>query len=149
MKRPFLLYLLVFFLCFLAFGGLFGGIMFLDDPSGKSMAMDTVLPLLPVSSYLLPGLFLITVMGLFPIFLAYGLIARPDWTWAVKLTGWSQHHWAWTGSIAAALILLIWLGIQALLIGFRWPIQFITLGNALLILVTALTPAVQRFLKTK
>lgn len=145
MKQPFLLYLLIFSLIFLALGGLFGGIMFLIDPSGKSMSMDTVLPMLPVSSYVLPGLFLIAVMGLFPILLAYGLIARPDWPWAARLTGWSKHHWAWTGSIAVALILLIWLAVQAFMIGFRWPIQFVTLGNAILILATALAPAVQRF----
>lgn len=50
MKRPYTLYLLLFFLLFLAFGGLYGGIAMLLDPGGALLAMGDLLPLLPVSN---------------------------------------------------------------------------------------------------
>jgi hypothetical protein len=37
MKRPFTLWLLIFILLFLAFGGLYGGLAMLLDPSGRSL----------------------------------------------------------------------------------------------------------------
>jgi hypothetical protein len=145
MKRPFALWILIFFLVFLALGGLYGGITMLVDPSGGLIQMAEVLPLLHVPSYFLPGLFLLFVMGLAPLFLTYGLLARPDWKWATSLTRWSAHHWSWTGTVALAIVLLIWLMIQAALIGFRWPIQYVTAANGVLILLFALVPSVQKY----
>jgi len=67
MKRPFALYWLCFFLLFLAFGGLYGGLAMLLDPSGAALDMAGILPPLPVPSFVLPGLFLLVVMALTPI----------------------------------------------------------------------------------
>jgi hypothetical protein len=148
MKRPFSLWLLILFLAFLALGGLYGGIAMLTDPTGNSLQMNDVLPLLHVPNYVLPGLFLLIVMGLAPLFLIYGLIARPSWQWAVTLSRWSGHHWAWTGSLAVGVILAIWLVVQAILIGFRWPIQYVTAANGLFIILFALIPGVRKFYTT-
>ena len=81
MKRPFVLWILVFWLLFLALGGLYGGIAMLLDPSGDSLQITDVLPLLPVPNYVLPGLFLLFAMGLAPLLLIYALLARPTWPW--------------------------------------------------------------------
>jgi hypothetical protein len=129
MKRPFTLWLLIFFLLFLAFGGLYGGLAMLLDPSGRSLQMDEILPLLPVADYRLPGLFLLVVMGLGPIGLAYGLLTR--------------QRWAWPGTLALAGVLVVWLTVQGVLIGFQWPIQYVTAVNGLLIIGLALTPGVK------
>ncbi|RJP52516.1 MAG: hypothetical protein C4583_06760 [Anaerolineaceae bacterium] len=145
MKRPFALWLLIFFLVFLALGGLYGGIAMLADPSGGLIQMAEVLPLLHVPSYFLPGLFLLFVMGLAPLLLTFGLLARPEWKWAASLARWSGHHWSWTGTVALGIVLLVWLTIQAALIGFRWPIQYVTLTNGILILLFALVPSVQKY----
>ena len=145
MKRPFTLWILIFFLVFLALGGLYGGITMLIDPTGGLIQMAEVLPLLHVPSYFLPGLFLIFVMGLAPLLLTFGLIARPNWTWAESLFRWSNHHWSWTGTVALGIILLVWLSIQGVLIGFRWPIQYVTAANGILILLFALVPSVKRY----
>lgn len=147
MKRPVFLWLLVFLLVFLALGGLYGGISMLVDPSGKAMQMDEVLPLLPVPDYFLPGLFLVAVMGIFPLLLTFGLIKQPAWSWADSLSTWSRHYWAWTGSVAVGLILVIWLAVQGFLIGFQWPIQYITLVNGILILLAAVIPSVQKYFR--
>ena len=51
---------------------------------------------------------------------------------------------AWSASLGLGLVLAPWLGVQAALIGFRWPIQYITGMNGLLIIVLALVPSVQK-----
>ena len=91
MKRPVFLWLLVFLLISLALGGLNGGMSMLVDPFGKAMQMEEVLPLLPVLDYFLPGLFLVTVMGLCPLVLTCGLIKQPAWGWAGSLSARSRH----------------------------------------------------------
>lgn len=122
MKRGFTVWLLVAALLFLAAGGFYGGISMLLDPSGRGLQMDEILPLI----------------------LCYGLLARPEWDWAHQLAGWSGHHWAWSGAVGLALVLLAWLSYQAFLIGFRWPIQYVTAANGLVILILALAPGVRR-----
>jgi hypothetical protein len=144
MKRPGIVWLLVFLLTFLAFGGIYGGIAMLSDPTGSILQMQEVLPLLPVSNYVLPGFFLLTLMGILPLFIAYGLIVQPEWRWAETISTWSKHHWAWAGTIAIGMVLLIWLGVQGVLIGFQWPIQYATLLNGLLLLLVAVIPGVRK-----
>jgi hypothetical protein len=147
MKHPFAVWILAFWLLFLAFGGLYGGISMLLDPSGASMQMDEVLDLLPVSDYLLPGLFLLLVMGIVPLALIYGLLARPAWPWLQALFSRTKAHWAWVGTVLLGLGLLFWLAVQGILIGFQWPIQYVTAANGLLILLFAFLPPVRRYYK--
>jgi hypothetical protein len=144
MKRTPTIWLLVFALLFLAFGGFYGGIAMLLDPSGRSLEMEAVLPLLPVADYTLPGLFLLLVMGVGSLFLVYGLLEQPHWRWVETISRWSGYHWAWTGTLALGLVLCLWLILQGLLIGFQWPIQYVTAVNGLLIIFLALLPGVRR-----
>lgn len=145
MHRPKTLWLLLFLLVFLGLGGLYGGMAMLTDPSGHLLHMDQVYPFLLVPDYTLPGLFLLLVMGLLPLFLTYALLARPDWIWAERAGRWSGHHWAWTATMALGVILAIWLFVQGLLIGFRWPIQYITAANGACIILVASLPGVKRY----
>jgi len=144
MKRPLLLWILILWLVFLAFGGLYGGIAMLLDPSGASMGVDVLLPLLPISDFILPGLFLLFGMGLTPLVLTFGLLARPNWPWAHALTRWSDHHWAWTGTLALGILLLLWLAVQAMLIGFTTGIQYVMVVNGLALLGFAALPSVKK-----
>lgn len=48
MRRPWTLRLLVFFMLSLGLGGLYGGTLMLTDPTGHSLQMSEVLPLLHV-----------------------------------------------------------------------------------------------------
>jgi hypothetical protein len=144
-QRPLALWPLLLLLILLGAGGLYGGIVMLIDPTGGLLQLTEVLPLLPVSDYILPGLFLLVAMGLAPVALTFGLLTRPKWNWAQPLSGWSRHHWAWTGTLGLGVTLAIWLFVQGLLIGFNWPIQHITAANGALIILLALTPAVRRF----
>jgi len=145
MKRPVALWLLILSLVFLALGGLYGGIAMLTDPSGNSLQMAEILPLLPVPDYTLPGLFLLFVMGVAPLVLTYALLARPTWKWTNAITRWNNHHWAWTGTVALGVVLALWLVVEGIMIGFEWPIQYVTAVNGILILLFALVPSVRKY----
>ena len=99
--------------------------------------MDGVLSSLPVPDYVLPGLFLLIVMGVLPLVLAYGLWAGRRVPTTVRLGRFGAWHWAWFGTVALGTTLAAWLLAQGLLIGFRWPIQYVTAVNAVAILGAA------------
>ena len=145
MHRPKILWILALFLVFLGLGGLYGGVSMLIDPSGKLLEMGDILQFLPVSSYFLPGLFLVLVMGLIPMFLAYALLTRTQWSWADRIVRGFGYHWAWTGTLVLGIILMVWLLVQSVLIGFKWPIQYITAGNGILIILLSIAPGVRKY----
>ena len=57
------------------------------DPSGASRDVAGVLPLLPLSSLLLPALFLLVVLGLTPPVLAWDLLSQPEWAGLARWLG--------------------------------------------------------------
>jgi len=118
--------------------------MLADPSSGGYLDFEELLPQLPVSNFILPGLFLLFFMGLFPLLLVYGLIARPTWPWMDRVSRWSGHYWAWTGTILLSIGIAIWLGYEGWLVGW-WPITIITAVQGVLILLLALVPSVRRF----
>jgi hypothetical protein len=52
--------------------------------------------------------------------------------------------WAWAGTLLLGLLLAVWLGIQAILIGFSAPSQWFTAVLDVVILGTALAPATRQ-----
>jgi hypothetical protein len=144
MKRPIMLWPLVFFLLFLSLGGFSGAIPMLIDPTGSLLGVAETLPFLPVPNFILPGIFLLVVMGLFPLLLSFALIARPNWRRVDSLLQWSNHYWAWTATLILVAIIALWLIYEGLLIGF-FPITYMTAVLGLLILLFALMPSVRRF----
>lgn len=149
MTRPFTVWLLLALLWFLGFGGLYGGVLMLMDPSGHLIQMHSVLHLLLVPDFFLPGLFLFFVMGLSPLGLSYALLQRPNWHWLAQRLPLQTYHWAWTGTLLLGLLLCGWLAVQGLLMGFKWPIQYITTANALLILAVLAFPDIRSYYTLK
>lgn len=143
-SRPLALWGLIAALAFLSIGGWYGGVAMLLDPSGASLGMQEVVPLLPVADLVLPGLFLVVVMGVGPLVAAYGLIARPTLRALARVERASGRSWAWSAALALGVVLAGWLALQGVLIGFRWPIQYVTAGNAAVIVALALAPTVRR-----
>lgn len=129
---------LVFFLFYLGGGGIYGGYAMLSDPTGHSLQMNKILTLLPISNFILPGIFLLVVMGIFPLLLIFALLSRPNWKTLNSLSRNRNHHWSWTFSIGLCILLTIWLILQGVLIGFREPIQYITAINGILIFLSLL-----------
>jgi hypothetical protein len=145
LKRPVALWFLVFWMLFLAIGGFYGGITMLIDPSGRLLQMTDILPFLPVSDFVLPGLFLLFVMGLLPLALIYALLARPNWQRLESLFSRMKFYWAWIGTLILVVILAIWLATEGVLIGFKWAIQYVTAIIGLFILLFALLPSIRKF----
>jgi len=144
-KRPVMVWPLVIVLVLLSMGGFSGAIPMLADPvSGGYLQFEELLPLLPVPNLILPGLFLLFVMGLFPLLLAYSLVARPNWGWMDKAFSWSKHYWAWAACLVLVAIIAIWLVYEGSLVGW-FPITYLTglLGG--LILLIAILPSVRKY----
>ena len=124
-------------------GGIGGGGVFILDPSGGLMDMPlSYLDGLPLHSYLLPGLWLLTVMGVGSLLILYGLWAQPAWGWTAPLEHRSHAHWAWTAALALCIVLLLQLGVE-LLLRMLAPPTFMTGGLAVMALACLLVPAVR------
>ncbi len=85
-----------------AFFGYLGGVMFFVDPSGKTYGLDVTPAKLPVSDFLLVGLWLFVVYGVGFSVVTYALRERKSWGWigAVGLS------FVWVGWIAVETYLL-------------------------------------------
>jgi hypothetical protein len=136
---------IIVLLFLLALGGLIGAINFLSDPSGAAMGMSSELARLPVADYRLPGLFLLIVMCICPLFLRYGMLRQPRWDLGARLTAWSKSYWAWAGRLILGIVLALWPGLQAVYIGFGTPSQWFTAFLDVMILLLSLLPPVRRF----
>lgn len=145
MRRPVPVWLLMGSLLLLAVGGFIGAAGFLSDPTGKAMGMDHLLQRLPLRDYTLPGLFLLVVMGLLPLWVVYGLWTRRCVRPLDPLDAWAKHHWAWGAAGVIGVVLVLWLVAQALMIGFAAPIQWFTAVLDAFILATTFAPATRTF----
>ena len=100
--KPTLRILAVFLLLFLGFGGVYGALMLISDPSGGKF--DWSLDLLngtPFNSFLIPGIVLLIANGLFPIFVAVITVLKKSN--------------AQTLIVFQGVLVIIWLSVQLLL----------------------------------
>ena len=82
-------------LAFLGIGALFGGGVLIVSPSGKLFGMPlSLLNHSPFTSFLIPGLILIVVLGLVPCLLVVALLKRPASALAQRLNVYPDMHWA-------------------------------------------------------
>ena len=133
-RRPITIILLIILLVFLGLGGFIGGIPMQMDPSGESMGLPPeLLEGLPLNDFILPGLFLIVVMGIIPIIIAFGV--------------WRRTRWAWGATLAMGGVLVVWIVFQILLWGFPDPIQIFYLMLGLVILAMGLLPSTRAYLR--
>ncbi len=103
---------------FLGLGGIGGGLFMIIDPSGQLMGLpsDLLEPLF-ISSFILPGLFLILVMGILPLLTAYGFWKYPDWKILSRLNPFSKYPWYWVLSLTLGILLIGWILFQLILWG--------------------------------
>lgn len=146
-ERPISLWLLCLTLAILSFGGLVGAWMFFSHPDGKGIGMVATLASLPVASFVLPGVFLLTVMCVLPALLIFGLLARPGWAWMERMSDSSGMHWSWVASLALCVVIAGWLGLQTVYIGFEAPAQYFTAVLGAGILTFSLVPSTRRALR--
>jgi len=78
-------------------------------------------------------------MGLLPLFSDLCPAGPPRiWQWLEPIFRPVKYHWAWIGTLALGVLLAIWLPLQAILIGFTAPIQFVIAFTEVFILLFTL-----------
>lgn len=146
-KRPVSVWLLSAVLAILSLGGLSGAWMFLAHPDGRGIGMEETLAKLPVGSFILPGVFLLLVMCLLPALLIVGLLVRPDWRWLGPVSRATGMHWSWVGTVALGIVIVVWLGVEALYIGFSAAAQYFTAVLGVGIFVFVLLSSTRRAMR--
>ena len=118
-------------LLFLGISAIGGGGQFLLDPTGDIIGMPVdVLDGSPFTDFLVPGMILFTVLGLFPLVVLYGL--------------YTERGWAWPAVVIVGAALIVWIVVQGLIIGFGHWLQWLYLGLGFVLILLALFPSVRR-----
>lgn len=133
-RKSFNIYLLIVLIVILGIGGVYGGASLVNDPTGK----DLVLPLKwlqasPFHNYLIPGLILLTVLGIFPFAAAAALIMR--------------SRGALTSARIIGYALIIWIAVEIYIVGYQpqSPLQLIFGLIGVLILLLAYSSKVTNY----
>ena len=132
--RPALLYALLIGLLFQGLSGIIGGVGLLADPTGAALQIPIQwLEGSPFTDYLIPGLVLLLVLGVFPLIVVYGL--------------WTRRYWAWPAALGVGVALVVWIGVEVLVIGYHTqpPLQLIYGSLGVVLLGIALLPPVRRY----
>jgi len=137
-----------------AFMGFASGFGLLFSPSGTGMGLSLdLLENTPVRDFTLVGLFFVAFYGILPTFAAYGLWTRKRWRWTDFLNKWTGQHWAWTASVALGVILILWIVVELILLGFLSGIggvlQVAMTFVAILLLALAMLPSVKASTKLR
>ncbi len=102
----------------LGLGAVISARLLVIAPNGRLMQMPlSMLKNTPFATFLVPGLLLLTFVGVYPVVVAYSLFARPSWTWPDLLNPFKNMYWGWTASLVAGAILIIWICVQVIMFG--------------------------------
>jgi hypothetical protein len=117
-------------------------------PDGRLMMLSSdVLAGTPFSNYLIPGIILFTFLRVFPVLSGYSLLKRPSWRWPDKINPTKTMHWAWTSSWAAGVIMLIWIGVETIMLGYISFLQPVIAVYGVVIIILTVLPVTRRYYK--
>lgn len=132
--------ILIFLLSFLSVSALTGGACLIISPDGKLLKMPLELLNGSVfSSFLIPGIILFVVLGLFPMLPLIGLIKHSENSFLMSFNLFQKMYWAWSFTIYVSTVLIIWLITQIIIIGGFNFIQVLYFVVAFLIIIFALS----------
>lgn len=136
--------ILLFLLAFLGIGAVFGGGVLIISPDGKLFGMPlSLLENSPFGSFFIPGIILLTILGVMPICTIFALIKKPKSKLAERINFSPDMHWAWTYSIYVAFALIIWIQVEMILLrAVHWSHSFYMFIGIAIIFV-ALLPQVR------
>ena len=135
-NKPAIVYILLVLILFQGLSGVVGGIGLILDPTGRSLQLPIEwLEGSPFSDFLIPGLILLFVLGIYPLVVLYGL--------------WRKLKWAWFAAFTVGTALIIWIGVEILIIGYhpQPPLQLIYGLVGLFILIFVFLPSVRLYYK--
>ena len=125
-KRPGTVLALIVLTAVQAAGAIAGGVGLVRDPVNNIGMPLSMLEGSPFGDYLVPGLVLLIVVGLFPLLPLYGLVRRREWGWWLV--------------VASGGALVIWIITEVALLGYLpgagigMQIAMGSLGIAILVL---------------
>ena len=134
---------------FLGISAVGGGGALIISPSGKLLGglPLSIIAKSPFTDFLFPGIILFFALGIFPCWIVFALIKKPENKWAESLNFFKDLHWAWSFSIYIAFALIIWIQVETIFIqGVGWLQTFYMLFAIPMIFV-ALLPQVRDFYK--
>jgi hypothetical protein len=142
--RPPVLWVLMILQFLLGFGAAVSGALLILGPDGHLLQMPlSMLGPTPFSNFLVPAILLFTFVGLFPLAVAYGLFAQPSWSWPDLVNPFKNMHWALAGSLAAGVAVLVWIGVQMLMLNAVAFLHILYIVWALAIIILTLHPQVR------
>ncbi|WP_441000128.1 hypothetical protein [Fodinibius sp. SL11] len=137
-KRPISFYALLTLLFFQAASGLYGGTALIMDPTGNLLQMPTaLLEGTSFQDFLIPGIILFSILGIFPLIVLIG--------------SWQRKPWAWPGAVLVSIALIIWIAVQITMIGYapEPPLQLVYGLVGIVLLILTQLPAVRKILQSK
>jgi hypothetical protein len=145
MQRSLIMWVLIILQFLLGLGAAICGGLLILGPDGHFMQMPLdMLRDTPFASFLLPGILLFTCVGIYPLAVAYSLFARPAWSWPEAVNPFKNMYWAWAASLAAGVTLLIWIGVQMVMLHAVTFLHILYIGWGIAILMVTLYPSVRR-----
>jgi len=142
MKIKIIRNILLIVLGFLAVGAVGGGIVLIISPTGKLIGLPlSEFKNIPFDSFLVPGIILLSVLGIIPSLLIIALLKKPKSKIAERINIFNDMHWSWTFSIYIAFSLIGWIHIQLIFLQgqVHW-LQTFYMFYAVLIIIIALLP---------
>jgi hypothetical protein len=143
--RPVAVWLLIVLQFLLGFGAFVSGGLLVASPDGSLIHMPVgMLQYSPFSNFLIPGIILSSLLGIYPLAVSYSLWRKPTWCWPDGINPFRHMHWSWAASLASGFIVLTWIVVEALMlraVAFLHILYFI--WGWVLILLT-LIPGVRR-----
>ncbi len=146
-SRPVAVWVICGLLTFLGLTALGGGGEMLLVPDGNQFVPGEWLDGIPlIDSWIVPGLVLGVIFGIGSLLTAAGLIWRPHWGPLRLAENWTGRHWAWVATLLLGVGLVVWIGLEVILIPERNVIEAVygTVAVALIALVS--TPRVRDYL---
>ncbi len=134
---------------FLGLSAIGGGGALIISPSGKLIGGMplSILNNSPFTDFLIPGIILFVVLGLFPSVLIFFLIKKTASPFAEYFNFFKDMHWAWSFSIYVAFALIIWIQVETIYVqGVGWLQTFYML-YAIPMIIFALLPSVRNYYK--
>ena len=145
-ERAFAPYPLLLLIGVLSLAGLFGGWSLMTDRTGASLQADLAwLDRTPVHDFLVPGLFLFLVYGLFGLVLMWGLWTGRSFGPLTRMDLRTGHHWSWWGTIALGSILVAWIAYELFAIPDVIWLQLALAVMGLAIVELALLPSTRAY----
>jgi hypothetical protein len=147
-SRPLAAWLLIILLILIGIGAVISGVLLFIAPDGHLLQLPLkYLEGSPFSDFLTPGIILFVFVGIYPLMVGYSLVRKPSWRWPDVLNPSKTMHWSWAAALAAGTVMLGWIAVETLLLGYISFLQPVILGYGLLVIILTLLPAVRGYYK--